>query len=118
MHTLTKLSLALALGFVGTTAANASAPFDGTWSVQLTTQKGHCDASYSWSVAVNDGRFTDAGLFMQAAGSINARGRVNLEVTHGSDVLAATGAVKGQIGRGDWRSPTMRCSGAWVAVRS
>jgi hypothetical protein len=118
MRPLTKLALLLALGFTGTTAAYASASFDGTWSVKLTTQKGHCDATYSWSVAVNDGRFVNGGSFMQAAGSIDPRGRVHLELTDGSDMLAAAGAVRGEVGHGTWLSPTMQCSGAWRAVRS
>lgn len=118
MRSLTKLALLLAFGLAGSTAASASAHFDGQWSVELITQKGSCEPTYSWSVAVTDGRIADSGMFMQTAGSIDPRGRVHLQVTHGADVLAAAGAVSGQVGRGTWLSPTMQCSGAWRAVRS
>jgi len=118
MRLLTKLALAMAFASAATASAYASAPFDGTWSVQLTTQKGRCDPTYSWSVAVTDGRIDNDGMFLQAAGSIDHHGRVRLQVTHGADVLAATGAARGRYASGAWRSPTMRCSGAWRAARS
>ena len=119
MRRTTKLALSLALGVLGAAAAaDASTPFDGHWSVQLVTRQGDCDPSYSWSVAVQDGRIDDAGMFVQAAGAIDRHGRVNLQITHGSDVVAASGRAKGVVAEGAWRSPTRQCSGAWRAQRS
>ena len=111
------LPLALCLSSVAI-SAEASPSYDGTWSVQLITQQGKCDPSYSWSVAVNDGRIENAGFFVQTAGSIDRRGRVTLHVTHGADVVAAFGRALGQTAQGAWRSATLQCSGAWRAERS
>jgi hypothetical protein len=108
----------LALSLAGAASASAAGSFDGQWSVQLTTQHGDCDPSYSWSVAVTDGRISDAGMFMQAAGAIDRRGRVQIRIIHGSDVVAASGRVSGEFARGAWLSPTRQCSGAWSAQRS
>ena len=107
---------ALAAGFV-TAPAFAGANFDGTYSVAITTERGNCEAA-SWSVAVNGGRIADSGMFVQSAGYVDGRGRVILRVTHGSDILAAAGALNGETGGGTWQSPTRQCSGRWRAVRS
>ena len=98
--------------------ASAASPYDGTWSVALTTERGSCDAAYSWSVAVTNGRIGDRSSFVKSEGSVNEKGRVTLQLTQGSYVLAAAGAIKGAIGSGTWQSPTSRCSGHWSAVRS
>ena len=113
-----QLALALAFATVGTCAASAATSFDGQWSVQLVTEKGKCDPSLSWSVAVADGRIADAGMFVQANGAIDHRGRVELRITHGADVVSASGRAVGAVAEGAWRSPTRQCSGAWRAQRS
>ena len=118
MRSSIKLALALATGLSSVVAAEAADRFDGRWSVQLVTEQGGCDASYNWSVAVNNGQIQNGGFFVQTAGSIDPRGRVVLQVTHGSDVVAASGRASGQTAQGAWRSPTMQCSGAWRAERS
>ena len=97
---------------------SAASRYDGTWSVALTTERGACDAAYTWSVAVTNGRIGDNGPFVQWVGSVNNKGRVILNVIHGSDVVAAAGAIKGATGSGTWQSPTTQCSGRWYAVRS
>lgn len=97
---------------------SAASGYDGTWSVALTTERGNCDPAYTWSIAVTNGRIGDDNLFVQSEGFVNEKGRVILQVTHGSDVLAAAGAIKGVIGSGTWESPTSQCSGRWQAVRS
>ena len=113
-----KLAVILALGLAGTSAAQSANTFDGRWSVQLVTRQGNCDPTYSWSVAVSDGRIADTGMFVQAAGAIDERGRVRLQITHGSDIVAASGRASGPVAQGAWRSPTLQCSGAWRAERS
>lgn len=98
--------------------AAAAGRYDGTWSVALTTERGACEATYTWRVAVTNGRIGNDDPFVQSAGYINKKGRVVLHVTYGSDVVAAAGALKGATGSGTWESPTSRCSGRWRAVRS
>jgi hypothetical protein len=113
-----KLTAALILGgLCVASTAQAAGSFDGRWSVQLVTERGNCNPTYNWSVAVADGRIVDGGMFVQTAGDIDGRGRVRLQITHGNDVVAAFGKVAGEAGRGAWRSPTLQCSGAWTAQR-
>lgn len=98
--------------------AVAANRYDGTWSVALVTERGNCDAAYSWSVAVSDGRIDDNNFFVQSAGIVDGDGRVTFQLTHGSDRLAAAGAIQGATGSGTWQSPTSRCSGHWSATKS
>lgn len=98
--------------------ATAASRYDGTWSVAIVTERGGCNAALSWSVAVADGRIDDNSSFIQSAGSVDRNGHVSLQLTHGSDVLAAAGAIRGESGSGTWQSPTSRCSGHWSATKS
>jgi hypothetical protein len=98
--------------------AAAASRYDGTWSVAIVTEQGACNAAYSWDVAVTDGHIGDNNFFVQSAGIVDGDGRITFQLTHGSDVLAAAGAIRGAIGSGTWQSPTSRCSGHWSATKS
>ena len=50
-----KFALTAALAAVLASPAMAG-DFDGTWSVQLVTESGMCDAQYSYTLAVRDGQ--------------------------------------------------------------
>jgi hypothetical protein len=113
-----KLALSAVTFVLAASSASAAGVYDGRWSVQLVTQRGTCVASYSWSVAVTDSRIDDRGMFLQSAGEIDPRGRVVLHITHGADVVAASGKVVGAVATGAWRSSTSRCAGEWSAQRS
>lgn len=101
-----------------TLPASAGNRYDGTWSVAAVTERGECAAAYAWSVAVINSHISDAGPFVQSAGFVNGRGSITLRVTHGSDVLAAAGAIRGATATGTWRSTTSQCAGRWNAVKS
>jgi hypothetical protein len=114
----TRLALPALTLLIAASSASAAGVYDGQWSVQLVTHEGSCSASYNWSVDVTDNRIADPGMFVQTAGEIDPRGRVVLHITHGSDIVAASGKIEGATARGAWRSPTSRCAGAWTAQRS
>jgi hypothetical protein len=119
MRHLSILACACALASISATLpASAGAPYDGKWAVALVTERGACDQAISWSVAVTDSRIQDSGMFVQSAGYVDGRGRVTLQLTHGSDVVAAAGSISGTVATGTWQSPTKQCSGHWRAVRS
>jgi len=98
-------------------SARANDAYDGQWSVQLVTVKGDCDRSLSWDVAVASSRIAENGLFGQAAGQVDSRGRVRLQVLSGADRVSATGALRGASGGGAWTWPNRACSGRWSASR-
>jgi hypothetical protein len=108
--TLAALSTAL-IGGVG-----VAAEFDGVWSVVLTTESGACAQRRRVVVAVSEGRVTYAGEEqVTASGEVRPSGLVDVHFTYQGDRLDARGSVHRRIGSGSWSSPTMRCSGSWMA---
>jgi hypothetical protein len=97
--------------------AAAASRYDGNWAVALVTEQGSCN-TISWNVAVTDGRIGDNNSLVQSAGFVDGNGHVTLRLTHGSDMLAAAGAIRGANASGTWQSPTSRCSGRWSATKS
>ena len=97
--------------------AIAADSYDGTWSVELRTEKGSCDASRSARLGVQGGRIEEAGFVVSANGTVDARGRVSVNVSGGGDMLAAKGVLAKSAGSGTWASPSRGCSGRWSASR-
>ena len=101
---------------VGTAHA---APFDGTWSVLIITQKGDCDAAYRYEIAVDGGRvsYPDGGF--SVSGPVSGSGGVNVSIKRGDQGANASGRLSGSRGSGTWsgKSSTTACSGRWEASK-
>ena len=96
----------LVLGAVALEPAPASArtPYDGSWSVVIVTNRGSCDRTYRYRLAIRDG-----AVFYQGSAPVNVRGRVN-----------GNGDVSVQVwAGGQWRGNGFMgsCSGFWIAER-
>ena len=91
--------------------------YDGSWSVELSTEQGQCGLNYKGQLNVAGGRIAESGLFVQTSGAVDPSGRVAIRMTRGADQLAAGGTLKGASGGGQWHSPTQQCSGRWRAAR-
>lgn len=114
----TILLAGLAVATVGFTA-NANTAFDGNWSVEVHAQTGSCDQSYRLPITVSHGSVNYSGRFpVTASGAVDPAGGLDIEFAHGSDVVAASGRLGSQWGRGEWRSATLDCTGTWLARRS
>jgi hypothetical protein len=89
--------------------------YDGRWSVSLVTRSGACD-SYRWSIGIDQGKVTDVeGTVGSSIGGINAKDKVKITLSRGSDRLVVQGTAANGTGYGDWLSPTRQCSGTWDA---
>lgn len=105
----------------GAVSAVASGPteFDGKWFVRAVSEVGTCNnATLALPIAVQNGEVRDVGLFgASAKGSVDAAGALTVSISHDKDIVEARGALKGDRGEGKWTSPTLACSGQWVADR-
>ena len=111
-------ALALATGLTQPGAAIADpAKFDGTWSVQLVTNSGVCDASSSAALTVHGGHVRAGGAGVSVSGQIGANGSVNLALQKGPAQGTASGKLSAASGSGTWTVSTMGCSGGWTAQR-
>lgn len=98
--------------------AFAAQPFDGTWSVEVVTEKGDCDRAYRWDLTIADGHIaTTADMPARASGAVSKKGAVSVQFQSGSDSLSATGTASGKWATGTWASPSRSCSGRWRAER-
>lgn len=113
-------ALAAALtGQVPTGASAADGGYSGTWSVELVTESGICDARYSYSVSVREGhvQLVSAGdSSARMSGRVGTDGTVGLTVSNGSASGAASGRLQAQTGSGTWKVSAL-CSGRWTARR-
>ncbi|BAU89401.1 hypothetical protein MPPM_0796 [Methylorubrum populi] len=112
------LTAALAAALVSPAMAG---DFDGTWSVQLVTESGLCDAQYSYTLAVRDGQvrpITNASSGgTTVTGRVEADGGVGLNVATAAANGTASGRLQTRSGSGTWRVSGGLCTGRWMAKR-
>jgi hypothetical protein len=112
------LTAALALGVAtisGAALAQKANPNDGTWSVEVVTQKGDCDRAYRYPIIVQNGAIRYGGPeAFNASGGVSSSGAVKGTISRGEQRAQVTGRVSGTRGNGTWQTTT-GCSGVWNA---
>jgi hypothetical protein len=105
--------------FISATAADARTAYDGSWNLVFFTQRGSCDASYTFSVNVADGMVTHPNL-VKFRGHVAKSGAVRASVTVHDKYASGSGRLTVDSGRGIWngRAAGERCSGYWTAQRN
>jgi hypothetical protein len=99
-------------------AAQAQANrFDGTWSVEIITERGECDKAYRYAIAIQDGRARYAGPEgFDISGSVSPNGAVTGSISRGQNRADVRGRLAGGMGSGTWTASGARnCSGRWLA---
>ena len=100
-------------------AAQARSAYDGSWDLVFVTQRGACDATYNFSVNINDGVVTHPNL-VRFRGYVAESGAVRASVTVQDKYASGSGRLSGVSGRGTWRgyAGNARCAGYWTARRN
>lgn len=113
------LSVAAALAPVAPAFAGpgSKASYDGTWSVQIVTEAGPCDASYSYAVSISEGRVQQSSGSAVITGQISPDGVIGLGVRNGPANAQGSGRLKASTGSGTWNLSMLGCSGRWTAHR-
>jgi hypothetical protein len=91
--------------------------YDGQWSVVIYTLYGDCDRSLRYSLRIADGQVQADEQNYQVAGNVAANGTIRVVVAEAGRSASGSGRLKGNSGRGEWRTDTGQCSGQWTAVR-
>lgn len=97
--------------------ADPAGRYDGTWSVQLVTQSGFCDASINAALVVTNGQVKAGEAGVNVSGQIGGGGAVSLALRKGPASGAASGTLAATSGSGTWNVSTLGCSGRWTAQR-
>jgi hypothetical protein len=109
--------LAAAVSAVAAGGAQAASPYDGRWSLTITTTRGDCSV-YNFPVEIINGRVSFPGL-VRAGGRVTPQGRVQVNVAVTGKSARGSGQLTIAYGSGRWsgRAEKDRCSGSWTAQR-
>jgi hypothetical protein len=112
-------ALAIPVLFLAPEAQAQTRKFDGTWSVEVVTERGDCDRAYRYSVIVQNGRARYGGPEQfNVNGQVRPNGSVSASISRGQDRANVTGRLAGDMGRGTWSTSGGRaCSGYWNAEK-
>lgn len=116
-------SLLVASAMIGGTFATAQADpqddYNGMWSVAMVTERGSCDPSYQYGIAIADGAIRGAGgPSVNLSGQVDRSGKVQVVVASGMARAGAVGKLRGNSGSGTWQLPSLGCAGRWSAARA
>jgi hypothetical protein len=115
------LASALALASAGVAgSAFASSPYDGNWSVVITTRVGACDPTARYRLQIVDGAVVNgSGSDIDIHGQVNRGGSVSVSLRSGEAWATASGRLSGETGTGTWKGHGSNgaCEGTWEAER-
>ena len=114
----------LGLAIIGMTGVTQGAQaqtrrFNGTWSVEVVTDRGSCDRAYRYSIIVDNGRVRYGGPeAFDVTGQVQPNGAVRGSIARGQDRANVTGRLSGTAGTGTWTTSGSRsCGGTWNAEK-
>jgi hypothetical protein len=115
------LASALALAGAGVTSSTfASSPYDGNWSVVITTRVGACEPTARYRLQISNGAVVNGGgNDIDVRGQVSHGGMVSVSVRSSDAWAVASGRLSGETGSGTWKGQGSNgaCEGTWVAER-
>jgi hypothetical protein len=99
--------------------ADAATPYDGTWTVVITTTRGSCSSGGSFRVEIRNGKVYGGGAGVSVGGGVSGNGAVRVSVRSGNQYANGSGRLRGSSGGGSWRGVGTEgtCTGVWQAGR-
>ena len=101
--------------------AVASAPFDGSWGIQVMTERGECDPVYRYYIVIQNNavhvRSMRGEVAPEPSGRINPSGRIDTRIGAPDDPVGIRGRLERAAGSGSWTAPARGCAGRWVAEK-
>jgi hypothetical protein len=101
-------------------SAFASSPYDGNWSVIITTRAGACDPTSRYRLQITNGVVVNGNSNdIDVSGKVSRDGNVSVSVHSGDAGATAIGHLSGDTGSGTWKGhgSNGECEGTWVAER-
>ena len=106
----------------GSNVCHAASSFDGSWSVSVVSQYGHCESNANganYAIRVENGRVNYDSGGAVISGQVDERGNIRVSIRHGGHGASGSGHLSGTRGGGTWRGQrsAIMCSGRWEAQR-
>jgi hypothetical protein len=113
------LAMAASVSFAGPLLARAA--HDGSWAIEIVTERGACDRLYRYYVEV-DGqavrlRSMTGETSPATMGLVGADGRIRATLGQADDPVTVTGRLAATSGTGVWSAPARQCTGRWNAQK-
>lgn len=96
--------------------ASTQAPFDGLWSISITTTKGTCEGGSGLAVQIAGGKVASSDNQVGVTGRVAEHGGITVTVVHGDKRATGSGKLASANGFGTWKGGP--CAGTWTAQRS
>jgi len=112
---------AIAVAVLAGAAAPVPGRYDGSWALEIVTDRGRCDPLYRYYIVV-DGETVRLRSMMgetayQAAGFIQQDGSINVRVGQSDDPVTIQGRLGSGSGQGTWTAEARSCTGHWRAAK-
>jgi hypothetical protein len=121
MRALAALALAAVIAHGPAAAAPFGGRFDGSWGIQVLTERGECDPVYRYYIVIQNNAVHVRSMMGEVApepsGRINPSGRIDTRIGAPDDPVGIRGKLEGAAGSGRWTAPARGCAGRWVAER-
>jgi hypothetical protein len=97
----------------------AQAPHDGSWAIEIVTERGACERLYRYYVEV-EGQSVRLRSMMgetseAATGLVRPDGSIKATLGQAGDPVNVTGRLAATSGTGVWSAPARQCTGRWSA---
>jgi hypothetical protein len=107
--------------FLLTAGAAEAQTFDGSWSVEVRTERGACEPVYRYYIEVRNGevrlRSMTGETSPNVAGRIHPSGRIAGQIGAADDPVDIRGRLEDGSGEGTWNATARGCSGRWGAEK-
>ena len=115
-------SLVLATLASGSVAAAPSqGRFDGSWGIEVLTERGGCEPVYRYYIVIAQNAVRVKSMMgevsPEVAGRINPSGAIDSRIGSADDPVSIRGRLKDAGGSGTWTAPARGCAGRWVAEK-
>ncbi len=98
-------------------AGQAGAPYDGRWSVSISTTRGNCDGDGVITFHIANGRIVSDSVGADVSGSVGGAGDVRVIMVSAKGSASGSGRLGTQGGAGTWSAGAYMCGGTWQASR-
>jgi hypothetical protein len=100
-------------------SAHAASPYDGSWSVIITTVRGACSSGSGFGLQIRDGAVYGSGGGFSVGGRVSRSGAVHVSVGSGQQHASGSGRLRSSSGGGSWRGVGSQgaCLGYWSPSR-
>jgi hypothetical protein len=114
-----KRFLIISVMCVAAQVAMAQAPHDGSWAIEIITERGACERLYRYYVEVEGQavrlRSMTGETSQATTGLVRPDGSIKATLGQTEDPVNVSGRLAATSGTGIWSAPARQCTGRWSA---